>query len=141
MPLWENRRGGQKVAKIKIVDDDLDFTEAISIALKEKGHEVSTCDCIDGAIGELISDKPDLLILDVMFPDKPTGGFELARKIRKTSELRNLPVILLTSINDNFPTHFSSKDTTHEWMPVQDFVEKPLALPKLLDKVQKMLSV
>ncbi len=129
------------MAKIKIVDDDLDFAEAISIALKEKGHEVSVRDCVEGAIGDLISDKPDLLILDVMFPERPTAGFDLARKIRKTSELKNLPVILLTSINDNFPTHFSGADTSHDWLPVQDFVEKPLALPNLLDKVQKLLSV
>ena len=128
------------MAKIKIVDDDLDFAEAISIALKEKGHEVSIRDCVEGAIGDLISDKPDLLILDVMFPGKPTAGFDLARKISKTSELKNLPVILLTSINDNFPTHFSGDDTTHDWLPVQDFIEKPLALPNLLDKVQKLLS-
>ncbi len=128
------------MAKIKIVDDDLDFAEAISIALKEKGHEVSIRDRVDGAIGELLSDKPDLLILDVMFPEQPTAGFDLARKIRKTSELKNLPVILLTSINDNFPTHFSSKDTTHDWLPVQDFVEKPLSIPSLLNKVHKLLS-
>ncbi len=129
------------MAKIKIVDDDLDFAEAISVALKAKGHEVSVRDCIEGTIGDLISDKPDLLILDVMFPERPTAGFDLARKIRKTSELRNLPVILLTSINDNFPMHFSSEDTNHDWLPVQDFIEKPLALPNLLDKVQKLLSV
>ncbi len=129
------------MAKIKIVDDDLDFAEAISIALKEKGHEVSVRDCVEGAIGDLISNKPDLLILDVMFPGRPTAGFDLARTISKTSELKNLPVILLTSINDNFPTHFSNEDTAHDWLPVRDFIEKPLALPKLLDKVQKLLSV
>jgi DNA-binding response OmpR family regulator len=128
------------MANIKIVDDDKDYAEAISIALREKGHQVSICACIETAYGDLIRDKPDLLILDIMFPDKPTAGFDLARKIKKSGEIQDLPVIMLTSINSNYPTHFSDEDKNESWMPVQDFIEKGRSLPMLVEKVQKLLS-
>jgi len=75
-----------------------------------------------------------------MFPENSSGGFDLAREIRQTNEIKDLPVILLTSINQEFPMHFSTEDIDADWMPVQDFVEKPIAIPDLLKKVKRLLS-
>jgi len=63
----------------------------------------------------------------------------LAREIRNTPGLEDLPVILLTAINQEFPMDFSSGDIDPEWMPVQDFLEKPVAPEILLEKVDKLL--
>jgi len=127
------------MAKIKIIDDDLDLAEDLSLLLKNAGHEISTQDDTEGAVAVLIEEKPDLLILDVMFPENPAGGFDLAREIRSTPALRDLPVILLTAINQEFPMDFSSRDIDPEWMPVQDFLEKPVAPDVLLEKVDSLL--
>jgi hypothetical protein len=51
---------------------------------------------------------PDALILDVMFPENPSGGFELARSIRK--KWGEIPVLMLTAVNQQFPLGFSGKD-------------------------------
>ena len=127
------------MAKIKIIDDDLDLAEDLSLLLKNAGHEISTQDDTEGAVAVLIEEKPDLLILDVMFPENPAGGFDLAREIRGTPALKDLPVILLTAINQEFPMDFSSRDIDPEWMPVQDFLEKPVAPDVLLEKVDSLL--
>jgi CheY-like chemotaxis protein len=127
------------MAKIKIIDDDLDLAEDLSLLLKNAGHEISTRDETEGAVAVLIEEKPDLLILDVMFPENPAGGFDLAREIRSTPALKDLPVILLTAINQEFPMDFSSRDIDPEWMPVQDFLEKPVAPDVLLEKVDSLL--
>jgi len=127
------------MAKIKIIDDDLDLAEDLSLLLKNAGHEISTRDDTEGAVAVLIEEKPDLLILDIMFPENPAGGFDLAREIRSTPALQDLPVILLTAINQEFPMDFSSRDIDPEWMPVQDFLEKPVAPDVLLEKVDSLL--
>ena len=61
------------MAIIKIIDDDEELAEDLSMVLKKEGHEVSVRDTTEGAINELLGDKPDLLILDVMFPENPAG--------------------------------------------------------------------
>jgi CheY-like chemotaxis protein len=128
------------MAKIKIIDDDVEFARNVSAMLGEAGHEVTLLDTTDNAIHLLIEDKPDLLLLDVMFPDNPAAGFDLARQIRRRREIKDLPIILLTGVNQEFPTDFSADDIDPAWMPVQDFVEKPADAKRLLRAVRKMLS-
>lgn len=127
--------------KILIVDDDVDFSDALSSILKEKSFIVNAIDHTEDAVGYIIENRPDLLILDVMFPENPSGGFDLARKIRKTDEIKEIPIIFLTAINKEFPMDFSAKDIDKEWMPVQDFVEKPVDIDLILQKIYKLLEV
>ena len=127
------------MARITIIDDDLDLAQDVSQILTGAGHEVSLRGDVDGALEELARSKPDLLILDVIFPENPAGGFDLARQIRRTAALQQLPVILLTSINQEFPMDFSARDIDGEWMPVQDFLEKPVAPAALLASIDRLL--
>jgi DNA-binding response OmpR family regulator len=127
------------MAKIIVIDDDLDLAEDLALLLKNAGHETSTRDDTEGAVELLLKKKPDLVVLDVMFPENPAGGFDLAREIRGTDQIKDLPVILLTAINQEFPMDFSSKDIDPEWMPVQEFLEKPVAPDVLLKKVDELL--
>ncbi len=127
------------MARITIIDDDLDLAQDVSQILTGAGHEVSLRGDVDGALEELARSKPDLLILDVIFPENPAGGFDLARQIRRTAALQELPVILLTSINQEFPMDFSAHDIDGDWMPVQDFLEKPVTPAALLASVDKLL--
>ena len=75
-----------------------------------------------------------------MFPDNPVAGFDLARLIRRMPAIENLPIIMLTGINQDFPMDFSAQDIDPDWMPVQDFMEKPVQMPALLDKVNNLLK-
>jgi len=122
-----------------ILDDDIEWTDNLSVFLKDDGHWVMTSDTVDGAIEKLTVFKPDLLILDVMFPENPVAGFDLAREIRQTRAISKLPVILLTGVNQHFPTDFSSDDIDSKWMPVQDFVDKRVDFKRLLKKINKLL--
>ncbi len=127
------------MASIKIIDDDVEMAENLSIILKKAGHSVSILDHTEGALEELINNTPDLLILDIMFPENPAAGFDLARKVRQIEEIKKLPIILLTSINQEFPMDFSANDIDPDWIPVQDFVEKPIDIKQLLRKVRNLI--
>lgn len=127
------------MARITIIDDDLELAEDVSLILTNAGHEVRLRGDIDGALEELARSKPDLLILDVIFPENPAGGFDLARQLRQSGSMRDLPVILLTSINQEFPMDFSARDIDEDWIPVQDFLEKPVEPGTLLATVDRLL--
>ena len=127
------------MARIEIIDDDVAFAEDVLVFLKNEGHAVTITDDTEGAIEKLVADTPDLLILDVMFPGNVSAGFDLARAIRQNKSIESLPIILLTAVNQEFPMDFSSNDIDEDWIPVQHFVEKPVDMQELMEKVNKLL--
>jgi CheY-like chemotaxis protein len=83
----------------------------------------------------------DPLILDVMFPQNESAGFELARTIRrKDGKLRNIPIPMLTAVNTKFPLGFGPSDVDDHWLPIDDFVEKPVDLNVLRKRVAALLE-
>jgi DNA-binding response OmpR family regulator len=123
-----------------IVDDDEDFASAAAMVLSDAGHEVEIELETKKAIPRMEQRKPDLVILDVMFPENASAGFELARTIRQHSEqLKCVPILMLTAVNIKFPLGFSSRDIDDTWLPVTDFVEKPVDFDVLRSKVSALL--
>jgi len=123
-----------------IIDDDVELAKDLSVMLEAHRYQTCMFGEIEGAIEAILKEKPDLLVLDVMFPSNPAGGFDLARKVRQTRAIKTLPIVLLTSINDEFPMGFSSHDMDPEWMPVQAFIEKPVNLEALVRKIESLLK-
>ncbi len=128
------------MAHIIIVDDDVEHAEFLTVLLEKESHTVSALDRTDGAAERLLAGAPDLVILDVMFPESPTAGFDLARQIRKTQGIKNVPIILLTGVNREFPADVSAGDLDQDWLPVQEFLEKPVDMGKLLKTVSRLLK-
>ena len=128
------------MASITVIDDDVELADNVAALLRRYEHKVSTLSDTAGAQEALSQNMPDLLILDVMFPDNATAGFDLARELRRSPETRSLPIILLTGVNQEFPLDFSATDIDSTWMPVQDFVEKPFDIDVLAKKVADLLG-
>ena len=129
------------MAYLLIVDDDEDFAAAAATALRGEDHEVDIRLQTDNAMTSMEERKPDLVVLDVMFPESSSAGFELARMMRHDREdLQNIPILMLTAVNAKFPLGFSSSDIDDEWLPVADFLEKPVALDVLKAKVAEVLA-
>ncbi|MBT4483693.1 MAG: response regulator [Candidatus Latescibacteria bacterium] len=125
---------------LMIVDDDEDFATAAATVLRDTGHEVKIELDIGNAEKSMNKRQPDIIILDVMFPENNSAGFELARKMKHhNGKLKNIPVLMLTAVNEKFPLGFSSTDIDGYWLPVEDFLEKPVDLDLLSNKVSKML--
>ncbi|UCF98819.1 MAG: response regulator [Spirochaetaceae bacterium] len=128
------------MAYILIVDDDRDFADAAARVLASAGHETEIEPKIEAAIEKMQSRKPELAILDVMFPEDPAAGFELARKVRKIPALGKMPILMLTAVNATFPLGFGPKDINNTWLPISDFLEKPVDFDVLLSKVSGLLE-
>jgi CheY-like chemotaxis protein len=126
------------MAYLLIVDDDLDFATAVGTVLRGRGHEIDIeIDC-DKAIDRINRRRPDMVILDVMFPENDTAGFEVARSIRRT--FGELPVLLLTAVNQSFPLGFSNRDLDDKWLPAAGFLEKPIDFAALCEMVSSILA-
>lgn len=130
------------MAKIFIVDDDRNIVESLTIVLESKGHEVSAnYDNID-IVNKVKSFSPDLLILDVMFPENDSAGFEMARAIKNDDATKNIPILMLSAINEKgiYAGTFSNRDRDESFLPVSEFVEKPINPKDLLQKVDTILG-
>ena len=122
------------MAKIIIIDDDPDILDASSLVLTAKGYEVSTASNPDEGFALVRETHPDLIILDVMM-NEPDDGFFLAQKFRR--EKITTPILMLSSVSKTVGMSFGIS----ELVPVDDFVEKPIAPSLLIEKVEQLLQL
>lgn len=84
--------------KILLIDDDKALTEVYSRKFKAKGYDVATAyDGLEG-LEKTVSEKPDLVLLDILLPK--LDGVMLFRKMRAQKETAHIPVILLTNVDE-----------------------------------------
>jgi len=126
------------MAYLLIVDDDPEFAESVATVCQAEGHEVHTVHSTGDALAEVKKRRPDGIVLDVMFPEDPSAGFQLARDLRK--QFGNLPILMLTAVNQQFPLGFSKRDIDPEWLPVTDFIEKPVDFGVLKEKIAALVG-
>ncbi|MCY3022671.1 MAG: response regulator [Planctomycetota bacterium] len=122
------------MAKVLVVDDDPDVVEACCLVLEQKGHKVSSAYNRADGMKAIKTEKPDLLILDVMM-EQPDDGLAMAQDLRRDGY--SAPILMLTSISKVTGLSYG-KDS--ELVPVDDFVEKPVSAATLTAKVAELLA-
>jgi len=124
--------------KVLLVDDEADFVEINKAALENKGYQVVVAYDGKEALSKALEEKPDVIILDVMMTTK-TEGFDVSRELRRHKEMRDVPIIMLTAIRERMDIKWKIQPD-EEWLPVTEFLEKPVAPEKLTEKVEEMLK-
>lgn len=128
------------MAKILIIDDDADIVEAMKIVLESRKHQVATAGSGEEGLRKLKTNKPDLIILDVMM-ETGDSGFEVARSIKKDTAYKNVPILMLTAIKEKTGLDFGKEAGDETWLPVNDYMDKPLKPDELLRKVEALLGM
>jgi CheY-like chemotaxis protein len=125
--------------RILIIDDDPDITEAMTVVLENRGYEVRRAR--DGAEGmeQLKQAKPDLIILDVMMRTSQEG-FELSRELKSNAQYKEIPILMLTGVKQKTGLDFKTEAGDQAWLPVEEYLDKPVRPGVLLEKVQDLLS-
>jgi two-component system alkaline phosphatase synthesis response regulator PhoP len=123
--------------KILIVDDDPDLVEAVSTILESKGYEVAAA---YGGVEGLVkarTENPDLIVLDVMMPDK--DGYMVCKELKADPTYRSIPILLLTAVVANIPT---SKYTQQMGMETEadDYVDKPVEPDELVKRIEVLIA-
>lgn len=82
-------------SRILVVDDDKEVVRLMRGYLEKAGYQVTVAYNGETALHHIYREKPDLVLLDLMLPDR--DGWEITRLVRKDSKLANTPIIMLTA--------------------------------------------
>ncbi len=122
---------------ILVIDDDIDLVEIIRVTLENEGFQV--LDAQSGERGLVVAQEktPNLILLDVMM-GQVDEGFQTAYALRQDKRTREIPILMLTAVTDQ--TGFDFDPTRdRDFLPVDEFLEKPISPRRLVDMVRKHL--
>jgi len=123
---------------ILIVDDDRDVYESMKIVLEAEGYAVSWATSGAEALSMARASHPDLMILDVMM-ERDDEGFQVTYAMKKDRELACIPIVMVTSVASR--TGFSfDRSRDQDYLPVNEFLEKPVDPRVLVDTVRENLG-
>ncbi len=117
-------------AKILVVDDERSIVDTLRIFLESNNYKVIEAYTGDGAIRKAHSEFPDLIILDIMLPDKT--GYEICNKLRKDRLTRKIPIIMLTGMGE------TGRIPGLE-LGADEYITKPFDLNELRMKIRTVL--
>lgn len=116
------------LGKILVVDDEQDIVEFINYNLKQAGYETATASNGDEAIRKAEVFKPDLILLDIMMPEK--DGLQTIQQLRRNPELDSTIIIFLTALSDEKSEIEGLK------MGADDYIAKPIKPELLLTRLR-----
>lgn len=124
------------MAKILLVDDDVDLIEMNRLVLTRRGHDVACAYSAAEAREQLRTTVPDLIVLDVMM-ETQTAGLELVQELHRTHP--DLPVLMLSAIRSATqrppgPSFDAGR------LPGVKFMDKPALPERLADEIEAMLT-
>jgi len=122
--------------KILMIDDDPDFVFAISMVLEAEGYLLETASNGVEGLKKLRADLPDLVLMDVIMAG-PLDGYYTAQEIADDPVLRNVPILMISSIAN---TPYVSLFPTDQYLAVVDFMFKPIDPTELLEKIRALLK-
>ena len=120
------------VARIAYVDDDLELRTVVAQFLEEEGYEVLLAADGEEGLAMIITEQPDLVILDVMMPKQ--NGWEVTKSLRANPQWNALPILMLTGIGATL------NEMTAPLYGATDHLDKPFEFEELLDKVEALLN-
>lgn len=119
--------------KILIVDDVMSNVLLLKVLLTNEKFSIVTANNGRQALEQVESEKPDLVLLDVMMPD--LSGFEVAQQLKARPETADIPIIFLTALN-------STTDIVKGFqVGANDFISKPFNKEELIIRVTHQISL
>jgi DNA-binding response OmpR family regulator len=118
--------------RILVVDDEIYIVHILDFSLGMEGYEVITA--LDGeqALEKLKTEKPDLIVLDIMMPK--LDGYEVCKSIKSSPDTRHIPVILLSAKGRNVDQKLGFD------VGADDYITKPFSPRKLVERINQLLG-
>lgn len=118
------------VKKILIADDEPDILEIISYNLQQEGYDITTAKNGNEALDKATKLKPDLIILDIMMPEK--NGIEVCNMLRLLPDFNKTLIIFLTALSDE------GSEVKGLESGADDYITKPVSTKVLVSKVNAL---
>lgn len=119
--------------KILIVDDQLQIRELVEVTLRTGEYEVLQADSGEKAVEIAKSEKPDLIIMDIMMPGE-FDGLEATRILKNDPETKEIFVLILTAKGQQFDRKKGTE------AGADDYFSKPFSPLDLIKKVEEVLG-
>lgn len=123
--------------KILVIDDDPDLVEATEIILKSKQYEVIVAYGGIEGLEKAKKESPDLIVLDVMMPDK--DGYTVCKELKANPGLSRIPVLLLTAVVSHISTTRYTQQMGME-TEADDYIDKPVEPETLVERIEALLA-
>jgi DNA-binding response OmpR family regulator len=128
--------------RILVIEDDVDMLAALRMPLEANGYEMFAAATGEEGLRKVKEVEPDLIILDVML-ETTTAGFQASLQLRSPdpqseyAAYRHIPILLLTAIHTTTSLRFGPDEA---YLPVDDFMDKPIEPDVLLEKVRALIE-
>ena len=120
---------------ILVVDDDPDAREFLTTVLADNGYQTITAEDGAEAMTKIEQTPPDLVSLDITMPEK--SGVAVYRALKEDDRFKNIPVIIITGISDDFKKFIS---TRRQVPPPEGYISKPVDHEQFITLVTKLLA-
>ena len=120
---------------ILVIDDEPDTLTFFTSLFEDNGYSTITADNGEAGIKRLEENIPDLITLDVTMPEM--SGVEYYRTLRSNEKWKNIPIIIITGISDDFKKFISSRKSVP---PPDGYISKPVEPSELMDMAKKLMK-
>ena len=118
--------------RILLADDEEDIKTVVTMFLRSQGYEVVTAyDGLD-TLEKVRSEKPDLILLDIMMP--VLDGYEVCKRLKEDEQTAHIPILILSAA-----AHAESVKRGLK-AGAQDYIIKPFEPEKLHEKIEQVLA-
>jgi DNA-binding response OmpR family regulator len=118
--------------KILILDDEKDLVDTLALMLRARDYVVILAFDGQEGIDKAKTERPNLILLDVMMPG--IDGFNVCLKLKADKDTKNIPIVIISAGSER-----DSVIKCHG-LGVSDFIVKPFNLPTLLGKLSKLIN-
>lgn len=119
--------------KILIAEDDKFISRAYGNGLQQAGYKVFTATTGVEAEEVVKKEKPDLILLDLIMPEK--DGFEFLKEIKKSKKLKDIPVLILSNLGQDSDIEKGKKLGAVDYLVKTDY-----SMQKVIDKIDSYLK-
>jgi DNA-binding response OmpR family regulator len=118
--------------KILVVDDEPNIVLSLEFLMKQAGFQVRTASDGEAALAAIATERPDLMLLDVMMPRK--NGYEVCQAVRANPDWKGIRIIMLTA---------KGREVEREKglaLGADDYITKPFSTQEVVERVREMLA-
>ncbi|MBL7151280.1 MAG: response regulator [Candidatus Omnitrophica bacterium] len=119
-----------KAKSILIIDDEVELLDLLKIRLQDAGYEVYTAPDGKEGLEKARAQRPDLIVLDILMPNK--DGYAFVKESRRDKSINGIPIIILTAK--------AAMQDLFKMQGVSDYIMKPFEARELMQRIEKLLN-
>jgi DNA-binding response OmpR family regulator len=124
---------GPKSIKMLCIEDDAEMLELFRLIFTRRGYDVQCAESGREGLDLVRSEKPDLILLDLMMPEM--DGWEVYQQLKSSEQTRSIPVVVVTAKAQNI-----DKVLGLHVAHVDDYITKPFSPNELVERVENVLN-